>query len=79
MNKDDLSLVSTDDLLEELMNRYQTSAIGLWRPHKSDETKAICKTRWHGDTFVAMGLCSGIQHELGQHQMNNGEESDDDD
>jgi hypothetical protein len=55
MTKEDLQLVSYDDLLDELNSRFDIYIFaGIKRPVENDEEAELS---YHGGKFVCIGLC----------------------
>lgn len=78
MNQD-ISLVSDQDLLEELMGRYEHAAIGLERKHKTDNQLGVYKIRWKGSGFMARGLAMAVIADINNYCDDHAEKPDEDD
>ena len=59
----DLTLAPTEDLANELMNRFDNAIIALDRDAK-EQGKKIYKTRWKGSHIRCMGLASVLQQQM---------------
>ena len=64
MFEQELNLTSDEDLIKELTERYSSAVIGLWREHARESKVGVFKLRWIGDSFIASGLCAGIQEQI---------------
>ena len=60
----DLSLVSTDELLGEVMKRYDAAGfVGLMKDVKGEDTSSTHRF-WEGDEHTVIGLCADLQYAL---------------
>ena len=76
MNSEDIKLVSTEDLVQELLSRCDHGIIGIMRPAKKGNGYNTFKLRWRGDGFRCAGLASAIQEEINRYRIDNEDKID---
>ena len=59
-----LTLISTDELLAELISRYDNSVFVGEKNHRKDSDSFIQKSRYEGDRVICLGLCEWIKHDI---------------
>jgi len=61
----DLDLVPTSELVDELISRCDHGVIGLFHSRKYGETVDLTvKKYWKGNEHTCLGLCTDIQNEI---------------
>lgn len=69
--KPDLSLTSLDDMMTEILSRYEHGVIGLERADKVDAKLGDYKVRWKGNPFMALGLADFIKADVNRYTEKN--------
>lgn len=59
---EELALVSSDDLINELLNRYDHAVFGAFEDLPDGKTCYI--SRWKGNSGTAAGLCTKIMDSI---------------
>lgn len=71
----DLSLVSTDSLIEEIINRFEHIAIVGMKPGMKDGN--VTFRRWKGNSATTTGLCTEMTHVITKTYLEESMEPDD--
>jgi hypothetical protein len=60
----DLALISTNDLIQELFNRYPDAVVALERASKTSDEVGCYKLRWQGNAFKCAGLAAAVIEDI---------------
>ena len=59
-----IHLIATDELLDELNNRFDCYIFAGRKPSEETRSRDDIYSRWQGDLIQSCGLCSLIEHEI---------------
>ena len=62
MNEHDMSLIPTQEVLNELKNRFEHMVFKGQR--KENDGRSVAMYDWHGEHVLCLGLCDEIQHDI---------------
>ena len=73
MTKSDLSLIPTDDLIEEIRVRHTAYVLATLRTETGNEP--VVRTYWSDNKFIdCLGICSALEEDLKSHYMRDDKE-----
>ncbi len=65
---EDIKLIPTPDLIEELKNRFESMVFAGFQTSVYIKNDAVYRRSWKGEHIHCLGLCNNLQYYINQEQ-----------